>query len=158
MTIKRRELSLEDLLEMKRIVSEEIERQNIIKEEKKQELDEITESVDLSLEEEQKVQESKAIDGRPNQIELVESPFVHRDTLARNDTSRSKYNFADDSDSDDEGAMLTKNSDFYRGDELDLDQKNLRSTLALGSVLNIDQVRSVEQGKQIYLTKLEKQK
>ena len=79
------------------------------------------------------------------QAELIppgDSAFVHRDTIAEmargNNTSKSKYDFADDSDSDDEGAILTRNSEYYRGDELDLDQKNMRSTMAMGNVLNID--------------------
>ena len=70
------------------------------------------------------------------------SAFVHRDTIAdlqRGNTSRSKYAFADDSDSDDEGAVLTRNSEYYRGDEMDLDNKKMRSTMAMGNVLNIDQ-------------------
>ena len=47
--------------------------------------------------------------------------------------------FADFSDSDDEGAELTRNSDFYKADELDIDQKNMRGAEAMGGVLNIDQ-------------------
>ena len=47
--------------------------------------------------------------------------------------------FADFSDSDDEGAELTRNSDFYRGDELDIDQKKMRGSEGMGGILNIDQ-------------------
>ena len=78
--------------------------------------------------------------------------------MPRGDTSRSKYAFADDSDSDDEGAILTRNSEYYKGDELDLDQKNMRNTMAMGNILNIDQMKSVKQGEEIYLSKLAAEK
>lgn len=50
--------------------------------------------------------------------------------------------FADFSDSDDEGAELTRNSDFYKADELDIDQKKMRGAEVMGGVLNIDQQRA----------------
>ena len=148
--IKRRDLTLKDLREMKRIVEEELERQKLEQEEKQEsEVD----SIDLTEEEDKEEQ-------KQSQSEMMppgESAFVHRDTIAdmsRGNTSKSKYDFADDSDSDDEGAILTRNSGYYRGDELDLDQKNMRNTLAMGNVLNIDQMKSVKQGEEIYLQKI----
>jgi hypothetical protein len=47
--------------------------------------------------------------------------------------------FADFSDSDDDGAELTRNSEFYKADELDIEQKNMRGADAMGGILNIDQ-------------------
>jgi hypothetical protein len=102
--------------------------------------EEVQDSFDLS-EEEGKL-DSKASPRKKegaqadNEIEMVPgSGLDHRASVAdmsRGNTSRSKYAFADDSDSDDEGAVLTRNSEFYRGDERDSDNKNMRNMMATG--------------------------
>lgn len=116
----RRELSLRELLEMKAILEAEIQRKKEVAQALKEQEDQETSSY--------------GSDSQGDQL---------RKSLGENDEEEGKARedgpvFADFSDSDDEGAELTRNSDYYRADELDIDQKKMRGSQGMGGILNID--------------------
>lgn len=105
-------------------------------------------------------------------LEHLQGALVHRDTLA-NPNNAKKYEFADTSSDDDDGELTERSerTKFKGGEERmckcgkpltkthrceygagteaeDVDLKQLRSTQAMGGVLNMDQMVSVKKGAQ----------